>query len=119
MSTTTPRTYLAERIGRRLTRARERAGLSRREVLERLGVDPATCLCGQWERGECSPSAGNLVALCHILGTTPNMLLPWRIRCVECGHPVDISEDGGEGCELSTGAWVCSSECWDKKTSGG
>lgn len=41
-----------------------------------------------------------------------------KTYCCNCGMVVDTREveDGGspDGCELSTGEWVCSSECYDE-----
>jgi hypothetical protein len=38
-------------------------------------------------------------------------------RCITCGAPVDtreVSEGGAsDGAQLTSGQWVCSSDCWD------
>ena len=36
------------------------------------------------------------------------------VQCCMCGKTgLSTAEDGGQGCELHDGRWVCSSECWD------
>lgn len=40
-------------------------------------------------------------------------------NCKNCGKAVDMQEvpDGGspDGCQLRTGEWVCSFECWEQE----
>lgn len=42
--------------------------------------------------------------------------MPSTESCCVCGQPVSTEEDGGDGCQLNTGDWVCSTKCWEKAT---
>jgi|TARA_R100000049_G_C1946598_1_gene91984 hypothetical protein len=56
-----------------------------------------------------------------LLDINPFALDPkWLGRCCVCGRTVDTREPeqggDGHGSELTSGQWVCSSECWGKKS---
>jgi len=61
-------------VGRRIRRARTRAGLSQAALAERLGcARPTVC---RWERGRREPSLGVLVRIAAAVGVRPAALLP-------------------------------------------
>lgn len=64
---------LAQALGRRLGRVRERRGLTQ----ERLGalVGVRRTMVGRWERGEAKPGHLRLVRLAAALGVTTDLLL--------------------------------------------
>ena len=64
---------MTDNLPRRITEAREAAGLSRAELSQRLGVTPDTV--DAWEDGERVPRANRLMVLGGVLGVTPAWLL--------------------------------------------
>ncbi|WP_416899653.1 MAG: helix-turn-helix domain-containing protein [Minwuia sp.] len=64
---------MTENLPRRITEAREAAGLTRAQLSQRMGVTPDTV--DAWEDGERVPRANRLVVLGGILGVTPAWLL--------------------------------------------
>lgn len=66
-------TVEAEELGRALTKARERVGISKAELARRYGADPA--VIGRFESGEQIPSLPKLYRLCASLGVDITELL--------------------------------------------
>ena len=65
---------LAAEVGRRIRRARERAGVSQEALAVRVGcARPTVC---RWERGRRLPALGALVRIAAELGVAPAALLP-------------------------------------------
>jgi HTH-type transcriptional regulator, cell division transcriptional repressor len=67
----------ARRIGARLRAARETAGLSLRELAQRVGLRDHTVII-KYEQGRTSPSTARLVSLAAALGVSPAALLAAR-----------------------------------------
>ena len=63
-------------IGRRLTEARDAAGLSQRELADHLGVKESTIT--KWESGERSPRGQRVSKLAGILGVSLSWILVGR-----------------------------------------
>jgi mannose-6-phosphate isomerase-like protein (cupin superfamily)/DNA-binding XRE family transcriptional regulator len=63
----------AENLGAAVRRARERRGLSLRELARRMEVSPS--FVSQVERGKANPSVGTLYGLVSVLGVSLNELL--------------------------------------------
>jgi transcriptional regulator with XRE-family HTH domain len=57
----------------RLRQLRKDAGLTAREMAERLGEKENTYT--RWERGEVEPGLGQALRICFVLGISPNRLL--------------------------------------------
>lgn len=68
-----PRTKPASDFGRRLTEARQQAGLTQQQVAERLGVTQK--LITYWERESVGLKAEQLSAMAQALGTTLDFLI--------------------------------------------
>ena len=65
---------LAAAVGRRIRRARQRAGVSQAALAERIGcARPTVC---RWERGRRLPVLGALVRVAATLNVAPAALLP-------------------------------------------
>lgn len=64
---------LRQRIGERMRRGREEAGLSADEVSKKIGV--STTAVGQWEVGRSFPSPEHLVELLRIYAVNSDWLL--------------------------------------------
>ena len=65
---------LAAEVGRRIRRARARAGVSQEALAARIGCGrPTVC---RWERGRRLPALGALVRVAAALGVAPAALLP-------------------------------------------
>jgi transcriptional regulator with XRE-family HTH domain len=62
-------------IGKRLKLARAAAGLSLRELAERIGNRVSAQQIGKYERDEDVPSSGVLIALGHALGVSVDYLV--------------------------------------------
>jgi len=86
-----------EHLGSRIELARKVAGLSQRELAQRLGVDEKTV--GRWERGENAPRGGHLRALAEaterseeffLEDTEPGGLTTVSIAGVPCTGPVEV-----------------------------
>lgn len=60
-------------FGKRLTEAREKAGLSRKELADKLDVGQNTIW--RWEAGERQPSIEKIQALARVLGVTTDELM--------------------------------------------
>ncbi len=74
----------SERVGARITRAREACGLSVDDLALRLGVRSETLTA--WERGETEPRPNRLTTLAGVLNVTPGWLL------FDCGEdPLESS----------------------------
>lgn len=63
-------------IGERLARARLAAGLTQREVADRIGVKESTI--GKWESGETSPRGHRVSKLAGMLGVSISWILMGR-----------------------------------------
>lgn len=88
---------LNERV--ELERASRPAGEAVAVVIDdRIGVELA------WAK---PPSAGRPPVGTKLYTAPPAVSVP---LCVCCGKPAD----GETACELHTGQWTCSSDCWDK-----
>lgn len=60
-------------MGERIRQARERAGLSQKQIAEALGIDQSAV--SFWETGKSEPTLHNLRRLADILGCRPADLL--------------------------------------------
>jgi transcriptional regulator with XRE-family HTH domain len=60
-------------VGKRLRIARRSAGLTQRELAERLDVEPITV--SRWERGVTSPSLPRLMRVAELTGTSVSDLV--------------------------------------------
>lgn len=60
-------------MGEKIRQARERAGMSQRELALAIGVDPSAI--SLWETGRNGPTISNLYKLASILGVEPGSLL--------------------------------------------
>jgi transcriptional regulator with XRE-family HTH domain len=77
--------------GRRLRRARDRKGLSPRELASRAGV--TVTVLGQYERGERSPELGTLERLAGALGCSPQDLrVPARTTLRDLREAAGVSQ---------------------------
>ena len=61
------------KIGRYIQRLRKSAGMTQKELAERLNVSFQAV--SKWENGDALPDTGILLALCDTLGTTADRLL--------------------------------------------
>lgn len=75
---------MSESIGPRIKQARDKAGLSQRDLADRAGVHNTTL--GKWERNEAIPAADALLRLASILGTTSEYLLGYEATIF--GYPL-------------------------------
>ena len=82
----------AVRVGRRLRSARELAGLSLREVAQRIGLRDHTVLI-KYERGETSPSSARLSSLARVLDCSAAALLADRDDAVAMIDSVDRADE--------------------------
>jgi transcriptional regulator with XRE-family HTH domain len=82
----------AARIGRRLRDAREAAGLSLRELAQRVGLRDHTVLI-KYERGETPPSSARLLSLARALGCSAAALLAGRDETMALIDAVDRADD--------------------------
>jgi len=71
----------AQRIGRRITWAREALGYNRSELSRELGIDPA--FVGKIETGLRIPSVFLVMSLCHVLHISPQYLLWGSLQGVD------------------------------------
>lgn len=60
-------------FGDNIRAARKRAGMSQRELAEKIGVKPSA-VC-QWEKGDTCPSYPNLLSMSIALGVTVDEIL--------------------------------------------
>lgn len=60
-------------FGDNIRAARKRAGMSQRDLAEKIGVKPSA-VC-QWEKGDTFPSYPNLLSLSIALGATVDEML--------------------------------------------
>lgn len=60
-------------LGARIAALRHQAGLSQRELAQRLCVSPSTI--GMYEQGRREPSTDKLVSICRVFGVTADFLL--------------------------------------------
>lgn len=60
-------------MGEKIRQARERAGMTQRELAQALGVDPSAV--SLWEGGKNAPTVNNIYKLASILGVEPGSLL--------------------------------------------
>lgn len=81
----------AVRVGRRLREAREEAGLSLRELAQRVGLRDHTVLI-KYERGETSPSSARLRSLAQALACSAAALLADRDDAVSIIDAVDQAD---------------------------
>ncbi len=82
----------AVQLGERLRAAREFAGLSLREVAQRVGLRDHTVLI-KYERGETSPSSARLSSLAHALACSAAALLAERDAAVAIIDAVDRADE--------------------------
>ncbi len=61
------------KTGKFIQKVRKEAGLTQRELAEKLGVSDKTI--SKWETGNGLPDAGNMLPLCDLLGISVNELL--------------------------------------------
>lgn len=60
-------------MGERIRAARERAGLTQKQLAIAVGVDPSAV--SYWENGQTVPTINNLVKIAGILGVPPGDLI--------------------------------------------
>jgi transcriptional regulator with XRE-family HTH domain len=82
----------AIRIGKRLRDAREEAGLSLRELAQRVGLRDHTVLI-KYERGETPPNSARLLSLAQALGCSAAALLAGRDETMALIAAVDQADD--------------------------
>jgi transcriptional regulator with XRE-family HTH domain len=82
----------ARQIGRRLRHIREEAGLTLRELAQRLDFPHHTILL-KYERGDTVPSAARLVSLARALNCSPAALLARDDRAMPIMTVVDQADD--------------------------
>lgn len=63
------------RVGERLRRRREAAGLTQKQLARKLPGEMEGGQISRWERGESFPTYANVLALAHALGLTEEELL--------------------------------------------
>jgi transcriptional regulator with XRE-family HTH domain len=85
-------TDTARRLGQRLREAREAAGLSLRELAQRVGLRDHTVLI-KYERGETPPSSTRLVALAQALDYSAAALLADNDAAAAIIVAVDRADD--------------------------
>lgn len=61
-------------VGLRIAHQREKAGVTRKELSERVGI--VEYAIGQYENGKTRPSLYRLYQIAEALGTDPRFLLP-------------------------------------------
>ncbi len=83
----------AQQIGRRLRHVREQAGLTLRDLAQRLDFPHHTILL-KYERGETVPSAARLVSLARALNCSPAALLARDDRAMPIMTAVDQADEG-------------------------
>lgn len=91
----------AQLVGRRLRAAREEAGLSLRELAQRVGLRDHTVLI-KYEQGRTAPSCVRLMSLAHALGIAPAALLATQ----DAAMPVIAAVDQAHGVQLAQLAFV-------------
>lgn len=69
--------HIVEKAALKLTYYRKLAGMTQTEVALRLGVTTNTI--SNYEKGHTMPSMDTVVKLAHILGTTTDLLLDFRL----------------------------------------
>jgi transcriptional regulator with XRE-family HTH domain len=83
----------ARLVGRRLRAAREEAGISLRELAQRVGLRDHTVLI-KYEQGRTAPSCARLVSLAHALGISPAALLAAQDAAIPLITAVDRADEG-------------------------
>ena len=63
--------------GRNITRLRENAGLSVKELQEKMELASLQAIY-RWQRGETIPSIDNLIILADVLGVSMNEIIVWK-----------------------------------------
>ena len=84
-------TQYAQRIGSRLRRAREAAGLTLRELAAQVGLRDHTVIL-KYERGKTAPTITRLHALAQALGVTPSALLATHDESVALITAIDMAD---------------------------
>jgi transcriptional regulator with XRE-family HTH domain len=82
----------ARRIGARLRAAREDAGLSLRELAQRVGLRDHTVII-KYEQGRTSPSSARLLSLAMALSISPAALLAARDAAIPLIAAIDKAND--------------------------
>lgn len=82
----------AARLGQRLRTAREEAGLSLRELAQRVGLRDHTVLI-KYERGATAPSSVRLLSLARALGCSAAALLADRDAAIRIIDAVDRADE--------------------------
>jgi HTH-type transcriptional regulator, cell division transcriptional repressor len=90
-STTASATQYAQRVGGRLRRAREAAGLTLRELAAQVGLRDHTVIL-KYERGVTAPTITRLYALAQALRVTPAALLAAHDEAVALIAAVDTAD---------------------------
>jgi transcriptional regulator with XRE-family HTH domain len=83
---------IAQRLGQRLRAAREDAGLSLRELAQRVGLRDHTVLI-KYERGETPPSSARLVALARAIDCSAAALLADNDMAVAIITTIDRADE--------------------------
>jgi transcriptional regulator with XRE-family HTH domain len=83
---------IAKQIGQRLRTAREQAGLTLRDLAQRLDFPYHTILL-KYERGEAIPNIARLVSLAHALNCSPASLLARDEQAIPLIRAVDQADE--------------------------
>lgn len=82
----------AQLVGRRLRTAREAAGISLRELAQRIGLRDHTVLI-KYEQGRTAPSSARLMSLADALGVSPAALLASQDTAIPLITAVDQADE--------------------------
>jgi transcriptional regulator with XRE-family HTH domain len=77
-----------ETTGDRIREARQRAGISRQQLADMVGV--AYISAYQWERGKYAPSSDNLNKIASVCGVMPHELSGWDAVSAAHGAPASL-----------------------------
>jgi transcriptional regulator with XRE-family HTH domain len=82
----------ARLVGRRLRAAREEAGVSLRELAQRVGLRDHTVLI-KYEQGRTAPTSTRLISLARALGVSPAALLASHDAAIPLITAVDQADE--------------------------